>query len=172
MEKLAIKSSRWKHFALLAACLGFVAVGLFIIINKGNWFGLVPIFLFGGGIPIAVWQILDSRPRLIIDEEGVMDRTLGVGRIEWRDIRGAYMASIQGTDFICLELRDPAKYNARLSNVRRALAKANIRLGFTDFSLNLIGVAANSYEVYELVLKFCELSRRREAGLDVDVGER
>jgi hypothetical protein len=167
-EKLIIKSSRWRFGLLLLGCVVFVVMGLVIIFMKGNWFGLVPIIFFGMGGVVAVWQLVDSRPRLVIDERGVVDRTLGVGRIDWRDVKSAYVASINDNDFICLELRDPEKYRARLSNVRRALAKANLRLGFTDFSLNLSGVAANTHEVYELVLKLSELARR-EAARESDV---
>ena len=162
MEKLIIKSSRRSYFLYLFVSVGLVAVGV-ILLFRGNWFGLVPVIFFGSCAAVFVRQIIDSRPRLVIDERGVVDRTLGVGLIEWADIVGAYVVSMNGTDFICLELRDAEKYRPRLSNVRRAMASANRRLGFTDFSLNLSGVDANTYEVFELVMKFCEVSRR-EAG--------
>lgn len=159
MEKLVIKSSRWKYFLLLFASLGFVVAGAAMVIS-GEWFGWVAIAFFGAGVPLFVWQIADSRPRLVIDERGVTDRTLGVGRIAWRDVEAAYVVSISGTDFICLELSDPGKYLGRLSKVRRAMAAANRKMGFTDFSLNLSGVDARTDEVFELVMKFCEASRR------------
>ena len=158
MEKLVIGNARWKYVLLLGGCVGFVAVGV-VILARGNWFGLVPIIFFGSGIPIFVWQILDSRPRLVIDEHGVVDRTLGVGRIAWRDIEGAWVASINGNDFICLELRNGDEYRRRLSKVKRAMASANRKLGFTDFNLNLSGVNASTEQVFELLLKFCERSR-------------
>jgi hypothetical protein len=159
MEKLIIKSARWKHALLLIGSVGFVFAGVAMLV-KGNWFGWVAIVFFGSGIPIFIWQIVDARPRLVIDEHGVVDRTLGVGRIDWADIEAAHVFSISGNDFISLELRDPEKYLGRLSNVRRSMATANRKMGLTDFSLNLSGVAANTHEVFELVMKFCELARR------------
>jgi hypothetical protein len=157
VEKLIIKNSRWKHVPLLIGSIGFVAAGIWIVV-KGNSFGWVPILFFGSGIPIFVWQIVDARPRLIIDKHGVLDRTLGVGRIAWDDIEAAYVRSINGNDFICLELRNPEQYSQKLSKVKRAMAAANRGLGFTDFNLNLSGVDARTEEVFELVMKYCQLA--------------
>jgi hypothetical protein len=157
MEKLIIKNSRWKYVLLLIGCIGFVATGIWIVVN-GESFGWVPILFFGSGIPVAIWQISDSRPRLIIDEHGVLDRTLGVGRIAWSDIEAAYVRSISGNDFICLELKNPEKYWQKLSKVKRAMAAANRGLGFTDFNLNLSGVDASTHEVFELLMKYCQVA--------------
>ncbi len=157
MEKLIIKNSRWRHVRLLLGCIGFVAVGVWIVAH-GKPFGWVPIVFFGTGIMVSVWQIADARPRLIIDERGVLDRTLGVGRIDWSDIEAAYVRSISGNDFICLELKNPEKYSQKLSKVKRAMAAANRGLGFTDFNLNLSGVDVKTDEVFELLMKYCQMA--------------
>ena len=156
MEKLSIKNSRWKYVLLLIGSIGFVAVGIWIVVH-GRASGWVPILFFGSGVPIFLWRIADARPRLIIDEHGVLDRTLGVGRIAWGDIEAAYVRSISGNDFICLELKNPEKYSQKLSKVKRAMAAANRGLGFTDFNLNLSGVDARTDEVFELVMKYCQV---------------
>ncbi|HWT00297.1 MAG TPA: STM3941 family protein [Pyrinomonadaceae bacterium] len=157
MEKLIINNSRWKYVLLLIGSIGFVVGGIWMLM-RGEPFGWAAIVFFGSGVPISVWQIADSRPRLVIDEQGVLDRTLGVGRIAWGDIEAAYVRSISGNDFICLELKNPAQYSHKLSKVKRAMAAANRRLGFTDFNLNLSGVDARTGEVFELVMKYCQLA--------------
>ncbi|HEX6188183.1 MAG TPA: STM3941 family protein [Pyrinomonadaceae bacterium] len=157
MEELIIKNSRWKHFLLLIGCMGFVGTGIWMVV-QGKSFGWVAILFFGTGLVVSIWQIVDSRPRLIIDERGVLDRTLGVGRIAWSDIEAAYVRSISGNDFICLELKNPEKYAQKLSNVKRAMAGANRGLGFTDFNINLSGVDARTEEVFELLMKYCQLA--------------
>ncbi len=164
MEKLIIKNARRKNLPLLLACIAFVAIGVIMLV-RGQWFGWITILFFGSCLLVYVWQIIDARPRLVIDERGVLDRTLGIGRIRWSDIEHAYVVSLSSADFICLELRNSEKYLRRLSKVKRALAKANRHLGMTDFSLNLYGVNATAEEVFELVIKFCELSRRDQAPL-------
>jgi len=136
--------------------------GVFILImeysgrhrsSRGTMAGWSGIIFFGGCALVAVWQLIDSRPRLIIDEVGIFDRTLGVGVIPWAEIQGAYLRSVSGNDFICLHLRDSDRYLQRTNAVKRALAGANAALGFTPISLNLSGVAADSNDILELILK-------------------
>ena len=167
MEHLIIKNSRWKYMLLLIGCIGFVAAGIWMVI-AGNSFGWLAILFFGSGIPISIWQIADARPRLVIDEHGVLDRTLGVGRIAWSDIEAAYVRSISGNDFICLELKNAEEYARKLSKVKRAMAKANRSLGFTDFNLNLSGVDARTAEVFELVMKYCQMAAEAQPNARID----
>src|SRR5215210_1288333 len=157
MEKLIIKNSRWRYVLLLIGCIGFVAAGIWMVF-AGKPFGWLAILFFGSGIPISIWQLADSRPRLVIDEHGVLDRTLGVGRIAWSDIEAAYVRSISGNDFICLELKNSEQYAQKLSKVKRAMVAANRSLGFTDFNLNLSGVNARTEEVFELLMKYCQVT--------------
>jgi hypothetical protein len=162
MEKLIIKNSRWKYVLMLVASIGFVVAGIWMVI-RGKPFGWVGVVFFGSGIPIFVWQLADSRPRLVVDERGVLDRTLGVGLIVWGDIEAAYVRSINGNDFICLELRNREQYWRKLSKVKRAMAAANRSLGFTDFNLNLSGVDVNTDELFELVMKHCQVAAEARA---------
>ncbi len=154
METLVIQNSRPRYVLLLLACIGFVAAGSWMVM-AGEGFGWVAIVFFGAGIPVFIWQLVDPRPRLIIDAHGVLDRTLGVGRIAWSDIKAAYVRSISGSDFICLELKNPEKYAQQLSTVKRVLTSGNRLLGFANFNLNLSGVDASTDEVFALVMKYC-----------------
>ena len=130
--------------------------GIFIL-KHGNtsdaWIGWMSIVFFGAGIPLFAWQLIDSRPRLVIDNQGILDRTLGVGVIPWPEITGAYLKSIQGNSFICLEVRDPERWLGQLSPVKRAMVSANEALGFTVLNLNLSAVAAEPSQILELILK-------------------
>jgi len=121
--------------------------------SSGTMAGWLNIIFFGGCALVAVWQIIDTRPRLIIDDEGILDRTLGVGCIPWSEIQGASLRSIHGNDFICLELQDHEKYLQRTTAVKRALAGANSALGFTPISLNLSGIAVDATDILELIIK-------------------
>lgn len=160
MKTIEIKSSRSKYFGLLIGSIVFVACGFFILLNGGpELIGWASIIFFGLGIPLSIWQILDSRSRLKIDDTGIVDRTLGIGKISWDDIQGAFVKSIQGNDFICLNLRNTKKYTEKLSSVKKAMITANEKLGFTPISLNLSGVAVNTNEILELIIKTIEMKR-------------
>lgn len=157
MTHLTIKPSRARYLLLLAASLGFVAAGVFILLAGGKAVaGWMAILFFGACSLVFVQQMLDAKPRLIIADEGVFDRTLGIGMIPWWEIQGAFVKSISGNDFICLQLADPGKYLDRLSDVRRAMTTANEALGFTPISLNMSGLAVDTTEIFELVMKKCE----------------
>ena len=157
MTHFEIRSSRLQYSLYLVGAIGFVAGSVFILLNDGPaWVAWMGIVFFGAGMPLFVWQIIDRRPRLLMDDEGVLDRTLGLGKIPWKDIDGAFLKSIRGNDFVCLELKDADKYLNQLSSVKRLAAGANEKLGFTPISLNLSGVSASSEQVLELVLKMSE----------------
>ena len=163
MQPIVITNSRWKYVLLLLVCLGFVAGGvLMLMMDKqpktivGGWGCIV---FFGAGVPIAVWQIFDSRPRLMIDEHGINDRTMGVGLIPWSEIEDAYVKSIERNDFICLVVRDPSLWMHKVSPVKKAMVAANLKLGFTELNVNLSGVDVSTQQIHELILKMSAARR-------------
>ncbi|QNH63488.1 STM3941 family protein [Hymenobacter sediminicola] len=163
-EDLIYYNSR-KRYALLAlAGLAFVAMGVFMIVTEGKWgLGLVTIAFFGACAAVGAWQFFDTRPRLQISDEGILDRTLGVGLIPWADITGAYVQSINQEFFICLQVRDEQAYSSRLSPLKRRLASANKALGFTMLSVNLSGVDLNPEQLLEYIIKQSAMAQRPSA---------
>jgi hypothetical protein len=153
---MELKNSRLKYLLLLFLSCGIVAVGIFILAHAKpgeKWIGWMGIIFSGLGIPIILWQLIDSRPRIVLNENGILDRTLGVGLIPWAEIAGAYIVSIWSNDFICLRLHNPNMWVNNLSLFKRLLVKANIALGCTEINLNLSGVKADASQVLELILK-------------------
>jgi len=104
-------------------------------------------------------QLASSGPRLVIDDAGILDRTLKVGVIEWDDVEDATVGYIQGNAFVCMHLREPEKYLRRLSPVMRRIARANRSMGFTDLSLNLSGTDADPEQLRHAILR--EVAARR-----------
>jgi hypothetical protein len=116
--------------------------------------GWITAGFFALGPAVFLWQLIDPRPRLIIDEHGIYDRTFGVGWIAWSDIDDAYMHSTQGVEFICLRVLDPSSYLGKLSWVRRRLAEVNRALGFTEFNVCVSGLRVSAEEVFRLVQRY------------------
>ena len=163
MTHVVIMASRLKYILFLVAAAGFVAGGVFMLLHNGPlWVAWLNILFFGSAIPLFIWQIIDRRPRLVFDDEGVSDRTLDVGKILWRDINGAYLRSIQGNVFVCLHISDAEKYLGRLSPIKKAAAGVNEQLGFTPLSLNLSGVSVDPNQMLELVLKMSNVNNVRQ----------
>ena len=119
--------------------------------------GWANIVFFGGCTLVFAYNVFDRRPRIIIDDDGILDRTLKVGLIEWADIEGAFLRENAGQPYLCLELRDNDKYTQRLSPLLRRMVSLNRALGFTDVSVNLVGTDVRPEQVEELVRKEIEV---------------
>ena len=148
-------SRRGYWLLLTLASAAMAAGGGFIIAVDGvrsilGWSGLL---FFGGCALVGVAQASRRGPRLTIDDDGVLDRTLKVGVIAWEDIEDASLIHIQGNPFIALELRDATRYTAQLSPVMQRLVRANVALGYPPLSLNLTGLDADPDQVAELLMK-------------------
>jgi hypothetical protein len=166
--KVVIGPSRWRSLFLTLAGLAFVGAGIFILLmpprpgeSRSLLVGWSCILFFGACALVGLWQLFDSRPRIILDDDGIFDRMLGSGKIPWGRIQGAYIQSIHGTEFICLELLDADRHLQNLSAAKRALADLNRQLGFTPISLNLAGTNANAAELLEIILKAARLHNRQ-----------
>lgn len=157
MALLVVKNSVWKYvfYSFLASI--FVVAGFFILSTEKDFWstiiGWACIVFFGFGLLIFLWQIFDTRPRIVIDQIGIFDRTLGIGIIEWQDIEHAYLNSIFGNKFISLVLHDNEKYLQRISKPKAKLAQYNKTLGFETINLNLSGVNIKPNEVFDLIIK-------------------
>ena len=107
---------------------------------------------FGLCAAVFVWQLLQSGPRLTISDEGIHDRSLGVGLIDWDDVIDAHPTASGGQPFVSLTLQDSEKYLSRRGAAKRKMAGVNKAAGFSDLSLNLGGLrGADPVAVAELV---------------------
>ncbi|UXI70201.1 STM3941 family protein [Tahibacter amnicola] len=151
---LIARNSRWKNAGYLLLCTVFVAVGAAIIIRGSRpevWIGWLTVAFFGIGLPLFSWQILDPRPRIVIDERGIFDRKLRVGCIPWSEISGAYRQAVFGQEFICLHLRNVDEWMQRLPATSRRVALANLRMGFQVLNVNLSGTTLDPGVVLERI---------------------
>jgi len=145
MQPVIVNSSLGQALRYLASAVAFGVVGAALWkMDPSQPFAWLGIMVFVFGTYASGRQLLNGRPRITIDDNGIVDRTLRYGLIEWKDIEGAYLLrkpifGIAAT-FICLRLRDTKKYTERLPATARRLVARNARAGGTPVSLNLIGV--------------------------------
>jgi len=158
MMPLVIVSSRITYVWYLLIALTFVLGGALMVREHGHdaWVGWMCMAFFGMCAVIFIRQIIDTRPRLVIDDKGVMDRTLGLGVIPWSEMKGARLKSIHGQDFVCLELRNMDRWLDRLPPLKRRLASTNVVVGFAPINLNLSGVNADAGRILQIILKMID----------------
>jgi hypothetical protein len=157
VEPFVIRRNVLHHlvYAIGSAC--FAAAGAVLITSgKAPIAGGVSLLFFGPGSLVLIWHVVDPRPRLVIDDEGIDDRMLGVGRIAWSDIESAYVRPVEGSDMICLIMSDPEVYLDRLSPYRHRLARADGDQGFAELNLDLAGAPVATDDVLALINAYIE----------------
>ena len=100
-----------------------------------------------GGI-YFVYRLVSTRPLLVINQEGITDRSSlgGVGLLRWEEISDVEPLVVGGQPFISILTRDPDAVVARQRfALKRALLRANRRMGWgvASISANVLPVSVN-----------------------------
>jgi hypothetical protein len=158
---IKLEGSPVRQAGFLLGATAFVVGGAWLTGHENpkaiiaGWAGVI---FFGLCAVFIAKQMATGGPRIVIDQNGIFDRTNGLGTIEWRDVISVWVAELQGQKFLCLELKHAEEHLARLSSFRRKLATVNRELGFTEFVLNITGTGADAEGLAEAITK--ELERR------------
>ncbi len=156
MEKVEIKFKRTKEIILILLALFTLICGLWLMFiaqaaNEKVISQIVLIF-FGFLLLLILKQIFYNAPRLlIIDDKGIEDTSLGVGKIYWDDIETAYLNNVLTNKFISLKIKDVEKYLSRLSKSSRIIATSNTGYGFEIFNLHLVGSTISQKDLLNLI---------------------
>ncbi len=144
MQPIVIGAPRrnWGLAALAAGVLTAIG-GILIGVRFQPTAGWIILVACGAGTLFAGWQFYDARPRLVIDDRGVLDRTFAIGVIAWNDITDVTLKRVQGRTQLCLHLRNAAKYTTRLPPTLLRMVALNRELGLTDLSVDLTGLAGD-----------------------------
>jgi len=107
--------------------LGLAALALYLFLT-----GKMPFegWLLLGAAFVVSFRLIRGVPKgscLRINAEGVCDTRLNIGVVRWEDIKRPYLRKTNGVPFLCLELKNPADYRARIPASQR-LAFALYRL--------------------------------------------
>ena len=154
MTEYKIYKSPWKAIKLLAGCSLFVAAGFFILsAGKANPVGAwLCSGFFGLGIPISLYQLLDRRPQIIVNEIGIFDRTAHKDFINWEIIQNAYIAKVQQETFICLVVPDEFEPSKSKSRFKKRMASLSKVIGFQELNISLGNVNVDSERMAEFIL--------------------
>ena len=154
MTEYKIYKSRWKAIKLLAVCSLFVAAGFFILsAGKASPVGAwLTISFFGLGIPISLFQLLDRRPQIIVNEIGIFDRTAHKDFINWEIIQDAYIVKVQQETFICLVVPEEFEPSTHKSRFKKRMAGLSKAIGFQELNISLGNVNVDAERMAEFIL--------------------
>lgn len=148
-DETIIELSRTKLVLLLLASCAFVAAGVWLLtldpaevraessyrllFNSPGYargLGAAAVLFFGGCAVVAVRKMLDKRPGLVLNSEGVVDNASGVsaGLIPWAEVLGTDVFEMQKQKMLIVMVSDPEKYIARGGALRQTMNRANFKM--------------------------------------------
>lgn len=153
-DTIVIASSPRKMLLMLLGCFAFVAAGCWMWSSADVQNRYPPLFvrcvavlsvgLFGLCGAYGVLKLVDGRPGLAIDADGLVDNSSAAafGRIAWDDIAGVRVALVSGQRFVVVDLLEPRKHLDRCGVFQRFLGEAN-----TKTTGSPVNISANSLSV-------------------------
>ena len=132
-ERIAIPFSRMKCLLILAVALTFVVACAYFATHSEGQHRYSPMFIrivCGIGVPffaaiaiMSVVRLVDSRPGLVVDRQGIDDRTsfASVGRVAWADIHGLRTTRARWNNGLVVELHEAERFARRGNIVQRLL---------------------------------------------------
>jgi hypothetical protein len=152
MHEIKLYKSKSKALTLLLGCGIFVAIG-FWAMDETPFFKWSCIIFFGLGILVALFNLLDFRPQIIINEIGIFDRTNIKEFINWQVIDDAYLININGQKFISLVVDESYRPSKNKSKWYKLAVKINEQIGAQEINIMLGQIEIDSEKFLEFVLK-------------------
>ncbi|WP_426490318.1 STM3941 family protein [Hymenobacter sp. 102] len=137
--EIRLYKSPWRALKLLLGCAAFVAIGLWMIHKPDapTLVGWASIVFFGLGGVVSLFQLLDRRPQIIINELGIFDRVAHYEFINWEIIQDAYLMQVHKEKLLCLVVPEAFEPSQRKTGIGKALKRLSKELGFQELTIPL-----------------------------------
>lgn len=121
---------RWRLLLLAASCVVFAAIGTVPLHAEHPFYvtvGALGVAVFALGAALLMWRALRPGPTVVIDAEGITDRTTlaPLGLVRWEEIAAVRQREIgrgRGREpLLELVLADPDRFRARPASPLRRL---------------------------------------------------
>lgn len=142
-----------KGLKIIALSIPFVAIGIWMIFNKPvgsndylmSW---ICTCFFGLAFFVGIFQTFDRRPQIIINENGIWDRTAKQDPIKWEQIESAYPLVMYNQKFVCLVLDDTFEIKKEFY---RWAAKLNVSIGAQKVNLIMSQLKTELYTMTDFI---------------------
>ena len=118
MTEIILTKTPLKAIRIFLLSIPFVAIGIWMMVSKDvftfDWImGLLCSGFFSLGLFVGLFHFFDKRPQIIINENGIWDRTTKQDLIKWDFIKEAYPISIYRQRFISLVVNDGFEFKTK-----------------------------------------------------------
>jgi hypothetical protein len=174
--QIEIPLSKKKLILMLIGSIGFVAAGLWFVINPptiSNPFfgnptvifvtGIASILFFGLCAVYIARKLPDNKPGLIIDNIGLTDNSSGVsaGQILWSDIENISVIEILRQKLIMLQVKNPQNYiDKQTSGFKRKMMQMNLNMYGTPLSITSNSLQIKFDELLNILNNHLNASRK------------
>jgi len=153
MTEIKLYKTTTKGLKFLGMSLPFVVFGIWMVTQEPygtmdyimGWFAIC---FFGLGIPIGLFHTFDKRPQIIINENGVWDRTSKQDIIKWEQIIESYILDLFDQKFISIVADKSFLFKKKQY---KWAAKINKEIGAQRLNLQLGQINVNEHELNELI---------------------
>lgn len=121
-------------------------------------------FMFGAITVVFVSRLFSREPQLIINLEGIEDKRLNFGLIEWNNIETISLEETKYAQWLNLRLKSPENYYRRLPKFQMLLRKLNDQQGIDNFRIRFADLDAPIDEVWNYIEENI-IKPREEAGI-------
>lgn len=157
-DGFVIRKSAWAAISYMVLCAGWFLGLMYAGVMRPDalWIIVPLMFMCALGVLAALWQFFDPRPITVINEKGFYDRNLRVGTIPWSEVAGASVAVVQGTEVICLKVKNPDLL-AQKESMEKVLSWLDQVVGYELLHLGLVKLDAEHIDqALDYILARCE----------------
>jgi hypothetical protein len=162
-----IQFSKVKLALLLLLALGFVALGIWFVLSPSTFghfeprktlvfiTGIASIVFFGACAFVILRKLPDSKPGLVLNEDGYADSSSGVagGLVKWKDITGIRLLTISNQHLLMIHVRNPEEYIERVQGkFKKRMMKLNYKMYGSPLSLSASGLKCSFDELHRLLV--------------------
>jgi hypothetical protein len=141
--------------SLTYALIGIVVLAIAFLVGTVAWFngkvamGCMASMSAFGLILLIFYGLMDNKPRVVIDEDGISARDWGGIKLLWTDIQDVKVVNLprQITN-ITLELYDKNKYLQQLSGDERFSKRVSKWFNEGEFSFNVDALDVPTTQIY------------------------
>lgn len=154
VDAVRIPFSRARIILTIAGSIAFVVLGAWLWSSAGQQ-SLFPLFMvrfiaalailfFSATLLYGIRKMTDSRPALIIDEQGILDNSSASSPgfyLSWDQIRGFRQIRVFSTKMILIDVANPDYYAARLQGAPKKMMENNLQIYSAPFVISSTVIA-------------------------------
>jgi hypothetical protein len=160
---IVVPLSKHKIVLVLLGSIAFVAIAIWMWSYAESQRRYPPLYVrsaavacglfFGACSVYAFFKLLDSKPGLIVDLNGIVDNSSGVaaGRVPWDEIVAVKSSEIMGGRFLTIVVSNPQKYVGRGNFLLRMSNAANMKLTGSPINISSTALALKFDDLEEII---------------------